>query len=245
MSNCAFPCAGSSPRVRGTANLGYLPLMYHRFIPACAGNGCRQPQRRERESVHPRVCGERSVNDIPEMRKAGSSPRVRGTVESIIPETKDTRFIPACAGNGANFRLKFQKMPVHPRVCGERYPLDTETARSAGSSPRVRGTDGLRSLGQLLDRFIPACAGNGFRYWAKNCRIPVHPRVCGERESLVCRGIPEDGSSPRVRGTADHEFPRLFVFRFIPACAGNGVSGTVSHCQQSVHPRVCGERLLC
>ena len=50
----------------------------------------------------------------------------------------------------------------------------------------------------------------------------VHPRVCGERETVDLTPVFEDGSSPRVRGTdravlADHP-----LRRFIPACAGNG-----------------------
>ena len=49
---------GSSPRVRGTP--AALPARRHRlrFIPACAGNSARGPERTAFVLVHPRVCGE-------------------------------------------------------------------------------------------------------------------------------------------------------------------------------------------
>ncbi len=51
------------------------------------------------------------------------------------------------------------------------------------------------------------------------------------------------GSSPRVRGTR----PRITVDwardRFIPACAGNAAALLQTSLMNSVHPRVCGERL--
>ena len=93
---------------------------------------------------------------------------------------------------------------------------------SAGSSPRVRGTEQLDDEELPGRRFIPACAGNGSRPdWLKG-RPPVHPRVCGERF------LP-------VETSADDP-------RFIPACAGNGRRPRCGSSARPVHPRVCGER---
>ena len=75
-----------------------------------------------------------------------------------------------------------------------------------GSSPRVRGTVGVDEHCNLGARFIPACAGNGDALICMVSTNPVHPRVCGERLSLIV--------SARI---ADP-----FGNRFIPACAGNG-----------------------
>ncbi len=52
-----------------------------------------------------------------------------------------------------------------------------------------------------------------------------------------------DGSSPRVRGTRNHLVAVFSRCRFIPACAGNAISGCRARARPTVHPRVCGERL--
>ncbi len=49
---------GSSPRVRGTCDSGIVGVHEIRFIPACAGNICDQRWNADRDTVHPRVCGE-------------------------------------------------------------------------------------------------------------------------------------------------------------------------------------------
>ncbi len=194
--------AGSSPRVRGTVGKLLHRDIPVRFIPACAGNGLRQPTGRHSMSVHPRVCGERRYLDRRRKQGHGSSPRVRGTGRSGCP----ARRTPS----------------VHPRVCGERFSPYWQKSANFGSSPRVRGTvssGGSRCHGR---RFIPACAGNGLCSNVVAAEPAVHPRVCGERNAVArqavqgqrfipaCAGngkclvicIPDfDGSSPRVRGT--------------------------------------------
>ena len=48
---------------------------------------------------HPRVCGEHSRLDAFGTLKAGSSPRVRGTLKRHPVEFQELGIIPACAGN--------------------------------------------------------------------------------------------------------------------------------------------------
>ena len=154
---------GSSPRVRGTEPRPRLRGASCRFIPACAGNGGRRAGGVRPGSVHPRVCGERTEAICPAHMAAGSSPRVRGTVVRSAIAGPFVRFIPACAGNGAEFSLRLNVTAVHPRVCGERVRSSRGLRRLHGSSPRVRGTARVRALSELTRRFIPACAGNGPR----------------------------------------------------------------------------------
>ena len=214
---------GSSPRVRGTELLRYAATITGRFIPACAGNSHRQARSGPDAPVHPRVCGEQLT--FRRRHSAGSSPRVRGTFVRV-------RFIPACAGNSFFIARLRGCFSVHPRVCGEQ-----NRARSAsyGSSPRVRGTERMRSrfipacAGNREQRtqkaiavfgssprvrgtvrFIPACAGNT---WQSIVPDAVHPRVCGEQ---VERPVPRDAGKK----------PMWFLagcVRFIPACAGNSI----------------------
>ena len=51
---------GSSPHVRGTHDCQALIRVGQRFIPACAGNALVINTSAIRETVHPRMCGERS-----------------------------------------------------------------------------------------------------------------------------------------------------------------------------------------
>lgn len=47
-------------RVRGTRQQGLPQIIELRFIPACAGNAYMDGAESYRETVHPRVCGERT-----------------------------------------------------------------------------------------------------------------------------------------------------------------------------------------
>ena len=171
---------GSSPRVRGTPGSRWYGYKHYRFIPACAGNALFQCHTKRRYAVHPRVCGERDVVNVKLRTKAGSSPRVRGTLAwctlpchsgGSSPRVRGTRgilargisnyrFIPACAGNAAGRVRHCLCYTVHPRVCGERFRLVFSHHFTTGSSPRVRGTRALRNSIRVVRRFIPACAGN-------------------------------------------------------------------------------------
>ena len=94
-----------------------------------------------------------------------------------------------------------------------------------GSSPRVRGTRRAVLAEVLVERFIPACAGNSPAARRPHPWPPVHPRVCGELLRDQGGGDPSRGSSPRVRGTPPHLVVHLSGVRFIPACAGNSRRG--------------------
>ena len=132
--------------------------------------------------------------------------------------------------------------PVHPRVCGEQVPAWPWQKPCAGSSPRVRGTVSDRRQFDIVDRFIPACAGNSAQLFGRPSANTVHPRVCGEQLILISRSWLRSGSSPRVRGTEVLGKIRTGSMRFIPACAGNRSTGWCVLATVSVHPRVCGEQ---
>ena len=192
--------------------------------------------------IHPRVCGERGVCSSTCSSSAGSSPRVRGTLGTLLECTRQERFIPACAGNAA-WRCRHRFRPaVHPRVCGERPDAFLVADFKRGSSPRVRGTQRRPRMRGWLRRFIPACAGNA-RFILHYCKlVAVHTRVCGERPHSPVTLAPQHGSSPRVRGTPAAAACCRAACRFIPACAGNAGFDGDGRRVRPVHPRVCGER---
>ena len=152
--------AGSSPRVRGTPVTCTIRVSCWRFIPACAGNTYTLAYSRLRWSVHPRVCGEHHQRMQRLDRASGSSPRVRGTLYYYLPRVSIVRFIPACAGNTRSTYTHPQPKPVHPRVCGEHLTHVIAVGYIHGSSPRVRGTLQVTRACVVVQRFIPACAGN-------------------------------------------------------------------------------------
>ena len=132
---------------------------------------------------------------------------------------------------------------VHPRACGEHRSASASVVYCCGSSPRLRGTHKLNLHLLLVGRFIPAPAGNtsGATNWRPTSS--VHPRACGEHPGLTFLGGDLGGSSPRLRGTrlVAEDLPPLQ--RFIPAPAGNTLSGSSSRTMTTVHPRACGEHL--
>ena len=192
---------GSSPRGRGTRGRGRGAGDRRRFIPARAGNAYTAPPPKTAKSVHPRAGGEREKRRFGRKIVAGSSPRGRGTRPRLPQRHSPRRFIPARAGNALAQASTRSCPPVHPRAGGER-PVDGSTYRAGnGSSPRGRGTLDSGKAGGLLNRFIPARAGNAAREAGRHEMRPVHPRAR--------RGTPMQPSLARP------------VLRFIPARAGN------------------------
>ena len=192
--------------------------------------------------VHPRACGEQSSSYWCFASRAGSSPRVRGTVNVCAALKCHLRFIPARAGNSRVQLRILPWVPVHPRACGEQIAIRKSDAVWYGSSPRVRGTDRDNPAGPERNRFIPARAGNSTSSGCAPTSTAVHPRACGEQAEKVTDIFCQIGSSPRVRGT-DRDAPGTRVRdRFIPARAGNRRARRVWTRALPVHPRACGEQ---
>ena len=233
---------GSSPRARGTGRDRAVTNARSRFIPACAGNGHAASESMNLTAVHPRVRGERVTGSFGLISKDGSSPRARGTGLHLRGGPAGGRFIPACAGNGRPRPPHRGRPAVHPRVRGERLILSPLARSSIGSSPRARGTVLEGFCNRLECRFIPACAGNGLLCMKGAGWPPVHPRVRGERGGKKTAAPYLHGSSPRARGTGPRHGALYLPPRFIPACAGNGLAPSTRQGQQTVHPRVRGER---
>ena len=211
------------------------------IIPACAGNtriiAARCPVSRD----HPRVCGEHANTRASPKTLTGSSPRVRGTLESVSCEGEHRGIIPACAGNTAILKSCRFGIRDHPRVCGEHLGCVRVCERVMGSSPRVRGTRFVDDLPVGQAGIIPACAGNTIRVTSSTRSRWDHPRVCGEHFGKEAILPTKAGSSPRVRGTQSTRFFRTLQSGIIPACAGNTTVSKTSRRRSGDHPRVCGE----
>ena len=195
------------------------------FIPACAGNATNHRIGNIHVAVHPRMRGERR-NHIRVYWAMPVHPRMRGErikrqrrvpkrsrfipacAGNAIPQyisARLMRFIPACAGNALCLSGAVQRLPVHPRMRGERVLAPPLLTQMDGSSPHARGTRNDRFKLDVVDQFIPACAGNAKTWRWCWSSMPVHPRMRGERESMIAR--------------------LDCIHRFIPACAGNALQG--------------------
>ena len=171
--------------------------------------------------VHPRAGGEHEEHDLEVYSECGSSPRRRGTRGGDERGCGSRRFIPAQAGNTPRARRLSRRCTVHPRAGGE-HTHGMATARpTSGSSPRRRGTRPDAPIGQSVQRFIPAQAGNTRRCPGSAAQPTVHPRAGGEHVAVLDGDAVGSGSSPRRRGTPLHFGLELRGERFIPAQAGN------------------------
>src|SRR3546814_19461546 len=108
---------GASSRGGGAAVRHASSLLYVRFIPACAGNRPSRCRRSRPSSDNPRVCGEQHQAPANPICRAGSSPRVRGTVAVSHAPLFRRSFIPACAGNRRLVASRSSVVAVltHPR----------------------------------------------------------------------------------------------------------------------------------
>ena len=215
---------GSSPRVRGTLLQQHKGSGSTRFIPASAGNMHHPTDTAGRIAVHPRECGEHTIDQYATLQESGSSPRVRGTFVRRRRTHSQNRFIPASAGNIENWNEESRLFAVHPRECGEHAGFFRGAGGCRGSSPRVRGTCFEIWDTATNSRFIPASAGNMCWIVFVVANIMVHPRECGEHSQNFGSGCAFGGSSPRVRGTYGGQITEKSKDRFIPASAGNMVA---------------------
>ena len=105
----------------------------------------------------------------------------------------------------------------------------------------MRGTLTEPEVSVLVDRIIPAHAGNS-TWHARRWRLTAdHPRACGELSELNTDVIRSSGSSPRMRGTRHHGWQRRARHRIIPAHAGNSLPIPRNTGVTADHPRACGE----
>ncbi len=155
-----FLFRGSSPRVRGTLLAKALGGHLMRIIPARAGNTSAGAVNLSASPDHPRACGEHDQPSSSGQADGGSSPRVRGTLQSKAPALADNRIIPARAGNTSPVQGGCASYADHPRACGEHLPQRGNVRFQPGSSPRVRGTRRLSLRANRERRIIPARAGN-------------------------------------------------------------------------------------
>ena len=115
------------------------------------------------------------------------------------------------------------------------------SSRTWGSSPRMRGTQGLRLPAGTCTGLIPTYAGNTAPAVGLYPRRWAHPHVCGEHLKVLKDIIMLAGSSPRMRGTRRWATPPYEPNGLIPTYAGNTCWPAFVTPVCGAHPHVCGE----
>ena len=211
---------GSSPRVRGSHAIVLLVARRNGIIPAGAGLTSRHPDTMHHCRDHPRGCGAHpTVKHCPECR-AGSSPRVRGSLLREAAPSCAMGIIPAGAGLTMRPFGRYRPWRDHPRGCGAHCTQTFLRVWRQGSSPRVRGSRRCTSRERCRHGIIPAGAGLTHMFRPIRQTSWDHPRGCGAHSFRALLYACSEGSSPRVRGSRRDGEPVPWPLGIIPAGAG-------------------------
>ena len=135
---------------------------------------------------------------------------------------------------------RFPRTRVYPRVCGGTSSHHRSSRGRWGLSPRVRGNPADDDKQMIIERSIPACAGEPGMMSSCSDTSRVYPRVCGGTVGGFGFAIYAWGLSPRVRGNHDDTLEVIYQQRSIPACAGEPTPERAGVRPMRVYPRVCG-----
>ena len=181
----------------------------------------RRPQNRPAVRIIPADAGSTTVCRPEYMTQRGSSPRMRGALGDELRHP------------GA--------VKDHPRGCGEHRAPASSLETEIGSSPRMRGALLPWIVSIRSTRIIPADAGSTRPVESGWSHCEDHPRGCGEHYEDEDGDLWIRGSSPRMRGALDAWKAKPDDERIIPADAGSTLVILRAACQNTDHPRGCGE----
>ena len=150
----------------------------------------------------------------------GSSPRIRGKRRVSLFLRDVLGLIPAHTGKTMCRFFSSSNHRAHPRAYGENAVLERVGFLSSGSSPRIRGKQGLFAPATRYLGLIPAHTGKtvGFQVLPLSCW--AHPRAYGENPSVTAESYHSAGSSPRIRGKRHGNSNAESVRGLIPAHTG-------------------------
>ena len=172
-----------------------------RFIPTHVGNTFQIHAPILSSAVHPHACGEHLVPPRNAGSQSGSSPRMWGTLATIVKPIPRIRFIPTHVGNTRRRVPCPSRLTVHPHACGEHNQRIRWVLTPCGSSPRMWGTLRRAPMPKRGSRFIPTHVGNTICAPDWSALPQVHPHACGEHALPLLWTIKMRGSSPRMWGT--------------------------------------------
>ena len=170
----------------------------------------------------------------------GSSPHTRDKFGSLYGGVINGRIIPAYAGQIPRICRISESLRDHPRIRGTNARLYLATAIGSGSSPHTRDKYDLRVNRRLLERIIPAYAGQMSLFRLFYRLLQDHPRIRGTNLSLLPNDKLPEGSSPHTRDKFINSFVTLKWSRIIPAYAGQIIVILGKELEGEDHPRIRG-----
>ena len=106
----------------------------------------------------------------------------------------------------------------------------------------MRGKAEVRHERDQEPGITPACAGKRHCPRFRPGKTRDHPRVCGEKSSLMQMDVGPLGSPPRMRGKGELPKDTKDYFGITPAYAGKRQRRATACTWLRDHPRVCGEK---
>ena len=191
---------GLSPRGRGKRLAGPPPVDPRRSIPAWAGETRGRYWQDGRQPVYPRVGGGNLMVLALKICSGGLSPRGRGKLCPANYRHRQSRSIPAWAGETTWWPGSFPPGWVYPRVGGGNTPVVVSIVNIATLSPRGRGKHRNRRRKVAVHWSIPAWAGETCGRLFALARATVYPRVGGGNGAKRAWALGFGGLSPRGRG---------------------------------------------
>ncbi len=215
-----------------------------RSIPAWAGEPRGPKTRPACSRVYPRVGGGAGRYGKKYGSSSGLSPRGRGSHDFRPCLRLHSRSIPAWAGEPMARSSASAGLGVYPRVGGGAQPKPEPFQYDYGLSPRGRGSPHRDCRQSMIDRSIPAWAGEPISQQGQAYMLEVYPRVGGGAGRAVTPRHFLGGLSPRGRGSPLSIIEDEVVAGSIPAGAGEPTSGTIGGRARKVYPRVGGGAIL-
>ena len=111
---------GSPPPMRGKAKFLNVHLQNYGITPAYAGKSEERNQENSRAKDHPRLCGEKKLNDQKSSSRGGSPPPMRGKAHKAYMTPHRSGITPAYAGKSTPVQDCSCEHEDHPRLCGEK-----------------------------------------------------------------------------------------------------------------------------
>ena len=168
---------------------------------------------------------------------------MRGKVVAIDVKFVGIRITPAYAGKSFHVVFCFVCEWDHPRLCGEKWQTDTSRKTTRGSPPPMRGKDIDVLVLQHIFGITPAYAGKSVQGEKPVCDLRDHPRLCGEKTSVLQVPTLGRGSPPPMRGKVPMISADFSLLRITPAYAGKRQVVQQYYLHEEDHPRLCGEKV--